>query len=145
MPTGPIEYLFTVDEWTDIEAFDVTASCIDPVVDQYNNRYLVVSTDATLPAVCFNSCEVCPSAAGLQDLSSVELNVYPNPSEDNVVITSNEIIEFVELFNMNGELIKSYRVESKEALINVSGLSSGTYILNCVNNGEISRKLLFKN
>ncbi|MFN5148206.1 MAG: T9SS type A sorting domain-containing protein [Flavobacteriia bacterium] len=145
LPTGPIEYLFTVDEWTDIEAFDVTASCIDPVVDQYNNRYLVVSTDATLPAVCFNSCEVCPSAAGLQDLSSVELNVYPNPSEDNVVITSNEIIEFVELFNMNGELIKSYRVESKEALINVSGLSSGTYILNCVNNGEISRKLLFKN
>jgi len=59
---GAYEYKFTVDGWNDQENFTGTEPCIDPINDGFNNRYYVVAGDATLPAVCFASCDVCTNA-----------------------------------------------------------------------------------
>ena len=58
---GNIEYKFTIDGWNAQEEFTGSETCIDPINDGFNNRYYTVANDATLPAVCFNSCDVCPS------------------------------------------------------------------------------------
>lgn len=145
LPAGPIEYLFTVDEWIDIEAFDATATCIDPVADQFNNRYLVVSTDATLPAVCFNSCDVCPGAANIEELTELNLFISPNPASDKIVVSSDEVIEFVELISMSGEIILTMHVNKTDVLIDISNLSTGSYLIHCIGKKGTSRKLIFKN
>lgn len=71
---GAIEYKFTVDGWNDQENFTGTEPCIDPVNDGFNNRYLVVANDVTLPAVCFASCDVCTNATVFQ----VNMNDFVN-------------------------------------------------------------------
>ncbi len=61
IPAGNIEYKFTVDGWNAQENFTGTETCLDPNNDGFFNRYYQISGDATLPAVCFNSCTACPS------------------------------------------------------------------------------------
>ena len=63
IPAGNIEYKFTVDGWNAQENFTGTETCLDPNNDGFFNRYYQISGDATLPAVCFNSCTACPSSA----------------------------------------------------------------------------------
>ena len=145
LPVGPIEYLFTVDEWSDLEVFESTANCIDPTVDDFNNRYFEVAEDAVLPTVCFNSCEACPGTAGVVDHNSVDVDIYPNPAENQLCITTDQMIEVIELLDMNGEFIQSCKVNNNVTFLNVADLSSGLYLLNLTINGEISRRLIYKN
>jgi len=56
---GGIEYKFTVDGWNDQENFLGGEPCVDTVMDGFNNRFHMVANDVALPAVCFNSCDVC--------------------------------------------------------------------------------------
>jgi hypothetical protein len=56
---GSIEYKFTIDGWNAEEQFTGTESCIDPIIDLNNNRYLQFVSDVTLSTVCFNSCDPC--------------------------------------------------------------------------------------
>ena len=55
-----IEYLFTVDGWTNQETFSVGSPCT-LTTGPYTNRYLSISGSAVLPAVCWNSCSGCTS------------------------------------------------------------------------------------
>ncbi|MFM7473487.1 MAG: hypothetical protein ACKO00_06185, partial [Crocinitomicaceae bacterium] len=64
IPASNIEYKFTVDGWTAQENFTANDACVDPNMgDPYYNRYLQITGDVVLPAVCFNSCDPCPSNA----------------------------------------------------------------------------------
>ena len=64
IPVGNIEYKYTVNGFADEEIFAGNEPCtitttVGPNV--YINRSYAVTGDATLPAVCFESCDVCPS------------------------------------------------------------------------------------
>ncbi|MEY3085072.1 MAG: hypothetical protein RL037_1252, partial [Bacteroidota bacterium] len=64
IPAGNIEYKFTIDGWNAQENFTANDACIDPNMgDNFYNRYLQITGDVVLPAVCFNSCTPCPSSA----------------------------------------------------------------------------------
>jgi hypothetical protein len=64
IPAGNIEYKFTIDGWNAQENFTANDACIDPnMADNFYNRYLQITGDVVLPAVCFNSCDPCPSNA----------------------------------------------------------------------------------
>jgi len=71
---GEIQYIFTVDTWNDLESFTGTEACIDPYNDGFNNRFHVVANDITLPAVCFNSCDICTNDITFR----VNMNDYVN-------------------------------------------------------------------
>ena len=64
IPAGNIEYKYTVNGFADEEIFAGNEPCtitttVGPNV--YINRSYAVTGDATLPAVCFESCDACPS------------------------------------------------------------------------------------
>ncbi len=65
LPVGLYEYKFTLDNWTQQEAFSPTSTCTNTTVDGSNvftNRKLVLSADATVGPVCYNSCYGCGDA-----------------------------------------------------------------------------------
>jgi hypothetical protein len=128
LPIGPVQYKFTIDGWNDQEFFVGTESCIDPVADGFYNRYYQVATDATLPAVCFASCDVCPGS-GL-DENSYNLTIYPNPSRDIVSIQSDLNITELSISSMNGKDIMVKTLNSNSGLLNISNLPSGMYLIN---------------
>ena len=62
LSAGQIEYKFTVDGWTAQEEFAGGESCT-LTSGGFTNRVYEVMEEATLPVVCWNSCEACPSIA----------------------------------------------------------------------------------
>jgi hypothetical protein len=79
VPNGSYEYKVTLDNWNAQEAFIGTEECtkVDPS-GQFVNRLLLVSSDATLPKFCFNSCYACGEEVKLTFKLGMN-GVTPNP------------------------------------------------------------------
>lgn len=70
--------------------------------------------------------------------------IYPNPAVRNVTISAhNEEIREVEFYNMLGALVKKESVRQNEAVIEISELKKGNYLLRIIlQNGDIVREKL---
>ena len=77
LPGDTIEYKFTVDGWTDQEEFAPGTSCTT-TIDGFTNRTYVVTGEAVLDAVCWNSCDLCPDTGDVLGCMDAEANNY-NP------------------------------------------------------------------
>ena len=127
LTAGPIQYKFTIDGWNDQEFFFGGESCVDTIADGFFNRYYVVSADATLPAVCFASCDACPTSSLVEN--SMEVNIMPNPANDFIQIESTMSISSIELYSLAGNKVKTFNPNGYSNKINVSELASGSYLL----------------
>jgi hypothetical protein len=127
LTAGPIQYKFTIDGWNDQEFFVGGESCVDTIADGFFNRYYVVSADATLPAVCFASCEACPSSSLVEN--SMNVNIMPNPANDYIQIESTMSISSIEVYSLAGNKVKTFNPNGFNSKINVSELASGSYLL----------------
>ena len=123
----------TVDGWDDQEFFTGGEPCVDTIADGFFNRYYVVSADATLPAVCFASCDACPTSSLVENELNIE--VMPNPANEFIQIKSNSTVSKIEIINLAGATVKSIKANSMNSEVNVSELTSGTYLLK-VNSNE---------
>jgi len=85
-------------------------------------------------------------AEGINEvLSKQSLNVYPNPAQDYLYITtdnaSNKPLN-IELYNTNGQLIQAY-INANNSPINIQNISSGSYVLRVVfSDGIAYRKVV---
>ncbi|MBF8148754.1 T9SS type A sorting domain-containing protein [Winogradskyella sp. F6397] len=61
------------------------------------------------------------------EIQETTVNVFPNPAKNSFQIDSNNSIERVELYNITGQLLKTY---SEEANYDISDLATGIYIAN---------------
>jgi hypothetical protein len=127
LTAGPIQYKFTIDGWNDQEFFFGGESCVDTIADGFFNRYYVVSADATLPTVCFASCDACPTSSLVEN--SMEVNIMPNPANDFIQIESTMSISSIELYSLAGNKVKTFNPNGFNSKINVSELASGSYLL----------------
>jgi hypothetical protein len=127
LTAGPIQYKFTIDGWNDQEFFFGGESCVDTITDGFFNRYYVVSADATLPAVCFASCDACPTSSISEN--SMNVSIMPNPANDYIQIESSLTISSVEVFNLAGNKVKTFNINGFDSKVNVSELASGSYLL----------------
>ncbi|MDR6300343.1 PQQ-dependent sugar dehydrogenase [Mesonia maritima] len=59
----------------------------------------------------------------------IKISVYPNPTNGQLSLKSNELIQKVELFSMLGQKISEIPVHKKETIISVNNLSAGNYFL----------------
>ena len=72
---GTYEYKFTLDGWTTQEEFTDGDACTT-TIDGFVNRTVTVTESATLPVVCYNSCDVCDgTSTGGETTMGVTFNV----------------------------------------------------------------------
>lgn len=77
---------------------------------------------------------------GVSEITNVSFGVSPNPAKDVVTITSEEVVNSVELFDINGRTVLSIEGSNQ---INVSDLSSGIYMMKIVSDkGTATKKLV---
>jgi dienelactone hydrolase len=70
------------------------------------------------------------SIVGINELvTKSSLNVYPNPTNGFLQISSDKAIEYIQLYNLLGELIVEIITDDKKLSIDCSKLSSGVYFL----------------
>lgn len=74
------------------------------------------------------------------------LNVFPNPVNDIVNITSPEAnIEAITITDLNGRTVKSFNFTNvAETTVDASDLSSGIYLLNITANGTVATQKIVK-
>ena len=65
----------------------------------------------------------------IQDISSANVNIYPNPSNGNVNITSEKEFIACRLYDIHGNLLITNDLSDKNATIDITHLPSGIYII----------------
>lgn len=83
-----------------------------------------------------------------QDFISSKFKLYPNPVNNEVTITNNEniIIEEITVYDMNGKRVKSQKNKTDDEIqLNLSNLSSATYLLHIKTSEGTAVKKLIKN
>ena len=71
-------------------------------------------------------------------------SVYPNPTSERLVVTSEVTVNGYELYNVAGETILSNSVDGKSFEVNVSELPAGTYIIKMSSEGLVQTKRFVK-
>ena len=74
--------------------------------------------------------------------NEIEINVYPNPTNNRITVDSDVKIESVQLIGMNGQIINKQLDNNNR--IDLSELTSGVYILNIFTNEGVVRKRIMK-
>ena len=83
------------------------------------------------------------TALGVQDFAQLDFEAYPNPTEDNITITANHIINQIELYDMQGRMLVAKNVEAMQTTLDISGYAVGVYFLKASSdNGKVTKKVI---
>jgi len=69
------------------------------------------------------------ATASIDDLQKFNFSYYPNPTKENLRLSSAKPIENVQLYNILGQQVLNKDVNESKPNINVSNLSKGVYIM----------------
>ena len=83
---------------------------------------------------------------GLNDvMTNVDVNIYPNPANKFINVSSLSIIDRVQITNVLGQVVMTKEVGANGANINIENLKSGNYFVTIYSNeGVATKKLLVK-
>jgi polyisoprenoid-binding protein YceI len=145
-----VEFKYTLDGWAFQEELTEGDPCTLTTIDDgesFTNRFLVLTADTVLPAVCWNACVACNALSIEENNWLKNVVVAPNPSEG--------------IFNISADLASSTNIsinvtdvqgkvvyQSNETTsiirqrIDLSHVENGMYLINVISdNGKISEKV----
>lgn len=75
------------------------------------------------------------SLLGIEDFSLKASTLYPNPSTGNFTIATKTYLNSVDVYNINGAFVKTFKVDdtSENVEFNITGLPTGVYLLELKN------------
>ncbi len=77
------------------------------------------------------------------DLIDVQIKIYPNPISNAFSIQTNQVIEQLFIYNVNGKVVKIFK--KNKAPYNIEELTSGLYFIKIVNaKNSITKKIIKK-
>lgn len=126
------EIMYPLNEGENFINFSVEANTAGSLA---NNRFEIVFENTTLSNV---------------DFETANIQVYPNPASDVIHISTDSnvtFLEYIELFDLNGRLVKREDVSDKKEVItlNINTVTSGIYILKVnTKDTQFSRKVIIK-
>ncbi|MDR2928126.1 MAG: M6 family metalloprotease domain-containing protein [Cytophagaceae bacterium] len=83
--------------------------------------------------------------SGINNLSAVEFDAFPNPAVDKLTIVRKSAAESaVEIFAMTGEQLLTYAISGTTAQIDISPLKQGAYLIKVTENETVGTKILIK-
>lgn len=77
----------------------------------------------------------------------VNLNIFPNPANDLITITSTQSLENskVQIYSMNGKMLLSKEIFESTIELDVTSFECGTYIVRIIQNNQTLHKRFIKN
>lgn len=76
-------------------------------------------------------------------IESETVNIYPSPTSDFLYLSTSTKYRTVEIYNMQGKLVKVFPTLTNEAILDVSTLKNGIYLLRAIDEGGNSFSELF--
>ncbi len=81
---------------------------------------------------------------GIDTYFLTNIDIYPNPADDFVKVTSNNIIREINIFSIDGRMVYSDNINQNEMTIDLSSFNKGTYIVRMILDGEVVVKRMVK-
>ncbi|QAA80394.1 T9SS type A sorting domain-containing protein [Aequorivita sp. H23M31] len=81
---------------------------------------------------------------GVPDNALGGFTYYPNPTNGILNLSSKEMIEMVSIYNLLGQRVLDSSLNSTSSVLDISGLSVGTYVMKVVVNGQTGTYKLLK-
>lgn len=80
---------------------------------------------------------------GLQEFGTIKVMTFPNPANEEVVVSLSKVLSSgtVNLYDQNGKLVYSHKIEEQSNQVNIStaDLSQGVYTVHVVDGAEFSQ------
>ncbi len=92
----------------------------------------------------FKICAYDPQASSLQDHQIQGFSITPNPAHDQVMISAQEPIQNIEIYDLTGKKVISQNPSALQSMINLSDLKNGVYYVKAKVNGQTSAYKLIK-
>ncbi|MCG2429792.1 T9SS type A sorting domain-containing protein [Aequorivita xiaoshiensis] len=89
--------------------------------------------------------DVTCTSLGINEHSNQELSFYPNPTDGILNFKSIDNIENVTIFNVLGQQLISHSINATNSQVDLSELSTGTYIMKVLIKGQLSTHKVLKN
>lgn len=80
---------------------------------------------------------------GVNDYFAPNVNIYPNPVDNFLKISSNSIINEIDIFSVDGRMIYSNSVNHNDMTIDMTSYNKGVYIVRMIFNEEVVVKRVF--
>ena len=77
---------------------------------------------------------------GIEDQAPAEINLFPNPANNQITIQADEEIDQISIIDPNGKSLYQQLSSNTKELINVSGFANGFYIAEIMIDGNNIRK-----
>jgi len=85
------------------------------------------------------------SATGINEHTPLSAKVYPNPTVDKIIITSNTPITEIVIINIQSQVIKEIKnIASERVEFNLGDLNSGSYIIRITDGNSTTSTMLVK-
>ena len=84
------------------------------------------------------------SGSGLEENTSTEIQLIPNPATDKLMITHPMLANRISILNLNGQVLMELVPQMLSTEINISTLPSGTYFIQSEIEGQIISNRLVK-
>ena len=82
---------------------------------------------------------------GIEDIKEDNLiTLYPNPTKNELKISSENIINSIEIFNSLGQRVYQEKINSNTKTIDISSFVNGVYILGAITDNGVIRKKVIK-
>jgi len=86
----------------------------------------------------------CEPVVSTEEDTIVGFTFYPNPAVDVIYLQADTTIDTVEIYNLLGQKVISQTIGSNTSQVDVSGLSTGTYLMNVSSEGIMSTHKVVK-
>jgi len=112
--------------------------------------YISASVNATDSVRIDNDCfcvrNDVSTGINLLEKNNINIKIYPNPVKNEMIITSDEELQYIKIYNIQGILILQTRVSGLTTRINTSSLIPGVYVVEYTDQNEItsSNKIVVK-
>lgn len=91
------------------------------------------------PATMFGTITVEP-ALGIEDKFAINVNFYPNPVQEKLMVTSLYSLDAYQVFDVLGRQVQAGQLDANVVDINMSELTSGMYFVQ-VQSGELQKTM----
>jgi len=94
----------------------------------------------TTESGCSSAEDIEVGSLGIEDLENTEIVILPNPADNMIRIIDNDPaykLGGVQIYDLSGRLIENQIIQNRETVVDVSKLSSGTYIVTLSNQDNI--------
>jgi hypothetical protein len=85
------------------------------------------------------------STLSTQDYAVTKANLYPNPAIESFTIESNQTIDAVNMYDIHGKLVKTFKSNNITESYNIDDLFTGVYFVELKSGNSVITKKLIKN